>query len=153
MKATLWLPTVLISGAAIGFFAFDLQPRKVGIEARQGSVAKFRFCARAGQQQCVVDGDTIHFGGNIIRLEDIDTPEIRSSKCASERALGKKAKRRLLSLLNSGPVRAVYTGGRDEDQYGRKLRVIEVDGRSVGDSLVAEGLARRWDGARRSWCR
>jgi endonuclease YncB( thermonuclease family) len=36
--------------------------------------------------------------------------------------------------------------------YGRKLRVISRNGRSVADALVAEGLARRWDGARRSWC-
>jgi endonuclease YncB( thermonuclease family) len=36
--------------------------------------------------------------------------------------------------------------------YGRKLRILVRNGRSLGDTLVAEGLARRWDGARRSWC-
>jgi micrococcal nuclease len=46
----------------------------------------------------------------------------------------------------------VRSGLRDEDRYGRKLRTIERDGRSLGDVLVAEGLARPWDGARRSWC-
>jgi hypothetical protein len=30
--------------------------------------------------------------------------------------------------------------------------LVRRDGRSLGERLVAEGLARRWDGARRSWC-
>ena len=34
---------------------------------------------------------------------------------------------------------AVYTGGRAEDRYGRKLRVIEIEERSVGGTLIAEG--------------
>jgi micrococcal nuclease len=53
--------------------------------------------------------------------------------------------------MNAGPFRLV-AGGRDEDRYGRKLRTIARGGRSLGDMLVAEGLARRWDGGRRSWC-
>jgi endonuclease YncB( thermonuclease family) len=53
--------------------------------------------------------------------------------------------------MNAGPFEIVRYS-RDEDQYGRKLRIIKRDGRSVGDTLIAEGLARRWDGARRSWC-
>src|SRR5437870_1862265 len=59
---------------------------------------------------------------------------------------------RLLELINSGPFELINRGGRDEDRYGRKLRTIERDGRSLGEMLVAEGLARRWDGARGSWC-
>ena len=34
--------------------------------------------------------------------------------------------------------------GRDEDRYGRKLRVVVRNGRSLGDQLVSEGLARTW---------
>jgi endonuclease YncB( thermonuclease family) len=117
----------------------------------RGETADFRLCGWGGGPNCVVDGDTIHHGGVKIRLADIDTPEISSLKCASERALGEKAKDRLLELMNAGPFELVRYSG-DEDQYGRKLRVIKRDGRSVGDTLIAEGLARRWDGARRSWC-
>jgi len=29
--------------------------------------------------------------------------------------------------------------GRDEDRYGRKLRVVVRNGRSLGDQLVSEG--------------
>ncbi|MHA1571814.1 MAG: thermonuclease family protein, partial [Alphaproteobacteria bacterium] len=138
MRAVQWLPAVLITGAAFGFFAFDLKP--VSQSVGSTVVRKFSICGSAQQRHCVVDGDTIRYGGNIIRLEDIDTPEIRSAKCPSEKKLGERAKRRLLVLVNSAPIKSVYTGGRDEDRYGRKLRVIKIDGHSVGDTLVAEGL-------------
>ncbi|HEY0165289.1 MAG TPA: thermonuclease family protein [Sphingomicrobium sp.] len=41
---------------------------------------------------------------------------------------------------------------RDEDRYGRKLRIVLVDGRSVGEMLVGEGLARSYGNGRRPWC-
>jgi micrococcal nuclease len=111
----------------------------------------FVLCPGTPHANCVIDGDTIRYGGVKIRLEDIDAPEVFSPRCASEAARGERATRRLLELMNAGPFRLV-ANGRDEDRYGRKLRTIERDGRSLGDVLVAEGLARPWDGARRSWC-
>jgi endonuclease YncB( thermonuclease family) len=113
---------------------------------------QFTLCGRGNQAQCVVDGDTIHYAGLKIRLEDIDAPETYQYKCESELALGKRATNRLLELVNAGPFELINRGSRDEDRYGRKLRTIERGGRSLGEILVAEGLARRWDGARRSWC-
>lgn len=112
----------------------------------------FALCAGSRLQNCVVDGDTIRYRGLKIRLEDIDAPETGKPQCAAEEALGRRATHRLLELMNAGPFEVVRTGERDEDIYGRKLRRIERDGRSVGETLVAEGLARRWDGGRRSWC-
>jgi len=41
---------------------------------------------------------------------------------------------------------------RDEDVYGRKLRIVLVNGTSVGGALVNEGLARWHTGARCPWC-
>jgi len=121
------------------------QPRLVAVNG------SFTLCALARQPNCVVDGDTIWYGGIKIRLEDIDTPETFEPRCAAEAALGQRATRRLLELMNTGPFE-VGGGARDEDIYGRKLRVILRDGRSLGEMLVAEGLARPWDGARRGWC-
>ena len=123
-----------------------LRPQGV---ARSGD---FQLCLGWRLQNCVIDGDTIRYGGVKIRLADIDTPEIFSPKCGSEAALGQQATERLLELINAGPFELAPAGSRDEDRYGRKLRTIERNGRSLGDTLVAEGLARRWDGARRSWC-
>jgi len=113
---------------------------------------RFALCSRGNEQACVIDGDTIRYNGMTIRLEDIDAPETYEPRCPSELALGERATNRLIELINAGAFEVVYRGGHDEDRYGRKLRVIERDGRSLGDVLVAEGLARRWDGARRSWC-
>ena len=138
----------LLAAAVAGHAAFD--SNGVVSESIAGA-GYFRLCAEGRQPNCVVDGDTIWYGGVKIRLADIDTPEVFSPKCASEAALGRQATERLLALINAGPFEVV-PGSRDEDRYGRKLRTIERNGRSLGDALIAEGLARPWDGARRSWC-
>ena len=98
----------------------------------------------------IVDGDTFWLGGEKIRVADIDTPELRG-RCAEEKALAVRATDRMEALLNEGPFE-LHRVGRDEDRYGRKLRVVTRDGRSLGDRLVAEGLARTWTGRREPWC-
>jgi endonuclease YncB( thermonuclease family) len=150
-----WRPlAVLVGVAGALWFAAERYPSAMGGTGPfvlRGS-GSFALCAGAQRQNCVIDGDTLRYGGIKIRLADIDAPEIFSPKCASEAARGQRATQRLLELMNAGPFQVVRSGGRDEDRYGRKLRVIERAGRSVGATLVAEGLARPWDGARRSWC-
>ena len=111
----------------------------------------FAVCGMV-RRTCVVHGDTIWLEGVKIRIADIDTPEISQPKCDYEYDLGIKARDRLVVLLNRGEFSAVPIGNRDEDQYGRKLRVLMRDGRSIGDQLVAEGLARTWSGRREPWC-
>jgi endonuclease YncB( thermonuclease family) len=106
----------------------------------------------AARPAYVIDGDTIDIDGTRIRLADINAPEIGSPKCDRELALGRRAKQRLAELIAGGPIEVQYIGGHNVDRYGRKLRVIKRDGRSLGDILVAEGLARRWNGSRRGWC-
>lgn len=113
--------------------------------------ASFSLCAGGVRLNCVVDGDTFWFGGQKIRIADIDAPELSPPRCAHEAELGEAAKRRLLVLLNGGSF-SLERGWRDEDRYGRKLRTVKRNGHSLGGLLVAEGLARRWNGARRPWC-
>lgn len=112
----------------------------------------FPLCSHGGQRTCVIDGDTVRYQGERIRLLDIDAPETRGAQCAAEADRGRRATLRLQELLNEGPFEVVRQGSRDVDVYGRQLRVLARDGRSFGAILVAEGLARPWDGARRSWC-
>jgi endonuclease YncB( thermonuclease family) len=100
----------------------------------------------------IVDGDTFWVGGDKIRIADIDTPETHPARCAQEAELGEKATRRLAVLLGEGPFELERVGGRDVDRYGRKLRIVTRNGRSLGDVLVAEGLARTWTGRREPWC-
>ena len=104
------------------------------------------------RKTCVVDGDTFWLDGVKIRIADIDTPEISEPKCDSEYDLGMKATYRLRDLLNEGPFELSSIGNRDEDKYGRKLRIVVRHGRSLGDQLVSEGLARTWSGRREPWC-
>jgi len=99
----------------------------------------------------VVDADTLWIGGQNVRLADIDAPETHEPRCAAEQALGDRATRRLHRLVNSGAVTQTSIE-RDHDRYGRKLRIVAVGGASVGDTLVGEGLARWYEGGRRSWC-
>ena len=112
----------------------------------------FTMCHTGGGTNCVVDGDTIWMDGVKIRVADIDAPETHPPRCEREANLGNRATRRLHELVNAGPVEAVAFGSRDQDRFGRKLRVLMRDGQSLGDTLVSEGLARAWDGGRHPWC-
>jgi endonuclease YncB( thermonuclease family) len=150
IRQTPWPPLFALLAVAAAVYAFGVEPPSAGAAAV--GQARFERCVSGSQRTCVIDGDTIRYEGLRVRLEDIDAPEIFSPRCESEKALGQRATQRLLEWLNAGSFQMVQAGERDEDVYGRKLRVIERNGRSAGDVLVSEGLARRWDGARRSWC-
>lgn len=100
----------------------------------------------------VIDGDTFDYRGMRIRIADIDTPEVQG-RCPHEIQLAARATRRMRALLAAGPIELhALSSGRDEDRYGRKLRIVTRGGRSLGDVLVAEGLARTWSGRRGPWC-
>ncbi|HEX7820301.1 MAG TPA: thermonuclease family protein [Sphingobium sp.] len=113
----------------------------------------FSLCHTGGGRNCVVDGDTIWLEGVKIRVADIDAPETHPPRCTVEANLGTRATQRLQELINAGPFEVQQApDGRDEDRYGRKLRVLVRHGQSLGDVLVSEGLARRWTGRREPWC-
>jgi endonuclease YncB( thermonuclease family) len=109
----------------------------------------FTLCPAGPRDNCVVDGDTFWLRGDKIRIADIDTPEVSEPRCPAEKALGERATRRLLVLLNRGPFKLQ---GERQDRHGRLLRVVTRRGRSIGDQLVREGLARTWSGRREPWC-
>lgn len=119
---------------------------------KQGDRRRYLVCAgKAPRDNCVVDGDTFYMNGAMIRVSDIDAPETHPPRCALEADLGDRATTRLSELLSAGPFQLVQHD-RDIDRYGRQLRVVIRDGRSIGKMLVAEGLARTWSGKRRPWC-
>jgi endonuclease YncB( thermonuclease family) len=135
--AILYYPTIAIQ-----------RPSKPGSESYR---APFGFCHTGGGTNCVVDGDTFWFNGEKVRVSDIDAPETHPSHCPLEADLGGRATARLQALLNEGPFE-LEAGMRDGDRHGRKLRVVTREGRSLGQILVEEGLARDWAGSRRPWC-
>lgn len=113
--------------------------------------AAFTLCTGPIRANCVVDGDTFWFEGIKIRIADIDAPEISQPQCAGERQAGVAARTFLLEILNDGSF-SLLAGWRDEDHYGRKLRIVAREEQSLGERLIAEGLARSWDGQRLGWC-
>jgi micrococcal nuclease len=113
------------------------------------------FALAALASTTVTDGDSVRIDGRPHRLANIDAPELQHAQCDAERRLAMVAKRRLAELLASGTVEIVVgdpVTGRTFDKYNRILATITVDGHDVGQTLIEEGLARPWEGKRRSWC-
>ena len=101
----------------------------------------------------MIDGDTIRFEGEKIRIVGIDTPEVHPPGCPREAELGSRATQRMQALLNEGPFRLEATAGSDRDRYGRLLRSITRNGQSIGDTLISEGLAHSYNGGhKQGWC-
>lgn len=119
--------------------------------ASESYAAQFGFCHTGGGTNCVVDGDTFWIAGEKVRVSDIDAPETHPPHCPLEADLGRRATDRLQALLNEGAFE-LEAGPRDEDRYGRKLRIVTRAGQSLGQKLVDEGLAREWTGSRQPWC-
>jgi micrococcal nuclease len=140
-----WMAWPVLAPERALAFAGDVAPVRA-------ASSRFGFCAAGGGADCVVDGDTFRMAGARIRIADIDTPETHPARCPREAELGAAATRRLHALLNAGAV-SLAPVERDADRYGRKLRRVAIDGREVGETLVREGLARRYAGGRRAgWC-
>jgi endonuclease YncB( thermonuclease family) len=135
----------LLGGVFIGLAAAAYRPAAAVIDSVSSDGVAVTGPVR------VIDGDTFEYGGDRIRIADIDTPEVRG-RCAYESELAARATSRMRDLLSEGPFELHPIGGRDEDQYGRKLRIVTRGGQSLGDTLVAEGLARTWTGRREPWC-
>jgi micrococcal nuclease len=121
------------------------------VATKDSESASFGYCHSGGGTNCVVDGDTIWYQGNKIRIADIDTPETHPPRCDKEARLGAAATQRLQNLLNQGAF-SLETIDRDTDRYGRQLRVLTRNAESIGGILVNDGLARWYGSGRQSWC-
>jgi endonuclease YncB( thermonuclease family) len=151
-KPVRWpLAAGLIAMIAVGEFGLPDLKRGRASQPPVPLITSFDMCKWGSGYNCVVDGDTIWIEGQNVRIADIDAPETHEPSCAEERVLGDRATVRLQQLLNSGGVTLAKID-RDMDVYGRKLRIVEVKGASVGGILVDEGLARWYAGGRRPWC-
>lgn len=96
------------------------------------------------RETCVHDGDTVWIAREKIRLLDIDAPEL-DAQDELERHRAILARDRLVDLLDG----AVLTIERDgQDCFGRTLARIETAQGDVGEQLIEDDLARRYDGPR-----
>lgn len=117
-------------------------------KSRDGGPGTYYFCT-VTLENCVVDGGTFWYGRRKVQIADIEVPRIKQAKCDNERKFGSLAKRRLWEILNAGEVRLAAAGGKAGAQ---DARVTVGAGRSIGDMLVAEGLARHRADGKRGWC-
>lgn len=108
-------------------------------------------CGSEKRITCVVDGDTIWFKGEKIRMMGYDTPEPTTNICGGqkEKRLAALASNRLVELLNENQFTIERHG---LDRYERTLAVVRIGGRDVGDILISEGLARSWPDGQEFWC-
>lgn len=106
----------------------------------------------------VVDGDTFNAKVEVwpnvqvttaVRLAGVDAPELKG-QCAAERAAAQATRKRLTELL-AGKITLAQV---KPDKYsGRVDAVVTVNGKSVSDTLLAEGLVKPYaGGVRPRWC-
>ncbi|QIW79942.1 thermonuclease family protein [Bacillus tequilensis] len=92
-----------------------------------------------------VDGDTIKVNYNgkkdTVRYLLVDTPETKKPNSCVQ-PYGKDASKRNKELVNSGKLQLEFDKGDRRDKYGRLLAYVYVDGKSVQETLLKEGLAR-----------
>ncbi|MBI1234732.1 MAG: thermonuclease family protein [Alphaproteobacteria bacterium] len=102
------------------------------------------------QDARIIDGDTVEFGNEMVRIENIDTPERGGrAECDAERMLAEIASDTLTLLLSKGAIEIERSG---TDRYGRTLARISVSGRDIGEELITRDLAVGWEGRRHDWC-
>jgi len=102
----------------------------------------------------VIDGDTfeVRGTGERIRLTNIDTPEKGDrARCAAERAAANAATQAARQLISSADTVSINRTGRQDD-YGRTIGYVSIDGRDLGEAMIAAGHARPWRGRREPWC-
>ena len=111
----------------------------------------------------VIDGDTVAFEAAwlpdplkkelSIRVFGVDTPEKGfRAQCPKEDVMGQKATEFTKKAVVSAQKRQVIL--MDWDKYGgRVLGDVILDGKSLRQALIANGLAREYYGeAKTSWC-
>lgn len=108
----------------------------------------------------VIDGDTLLVRARIwiaqevetgVRIRGVDAPEVRA-RCPAEARLAEAAARFVAAKLADG---RLLLHDVDLDKYGGRVvaRVETAAGEDIATALLAAGLARPYDGGRKSaWC-
>lgn len=86
-----------------------------------------------GWQVRTVDGDTIRYGTDRIRIRGYNAPELSEPG-------GREAAMRLEHLMQDGTINIIPHG---HDVYGRTLADVFVNGQNVADVMTRAGFGRR----------
>jgi micrococcal nuclease len=85
-----------------------------------------------------------------VRIRGVDAAELRG-RCPEEKAAARAAKQFTVQALRSAKV--IELRNIERGKYFRLIADVYVDGFSLGDQLIQQGHARRYDGGtRNTWC-
>lgn len=123
------------------------------------SIVLATVCLAANAFSCtpmevrVIDGDTIQIRSEKIRVLGIDAPEIKGN-CEAEVRRAYEAKNRVITLISGQQITIDRQGA---DKYRRTLATVKVGNTDMGEILMSEGLARKWEkkwrpGLDEMWC-
>jgi hypothetical protein len=84
------------------------------------------------------------------RLQNVQVAAVTAS-CAAERELGEQTAAAALALIGRSRQRDIHPTGR-LDSDGVQRAFVVLDGRDLGELLMAQGLVRRERAPRAPWC-
>ena len=118
--------------------------------------------AMAASSVEVTGADTLRYNGRIYRLYDIDAPQAGAlARCRIERTRAEETAAIVRDLVARAERVEIIPGydprGRrswPSDRHDQRLATIKIDGRDLGDLLIAEGRAAPWNNRENhNWCR
>lgn len=128
--------------------AAAMEPERAGPEIVEGGTAMAHTFG-------VIDGDTFRLGEEVIRISNIDAPEMPPrSRCWAEARLAREATLELQRIQAEAPRTGRQRITREgKDQYGRTLARVSYDGvADAGELMIARGYAVPRVGHRWDWC-
>ena len=162
MRPTTFTLATLIALVALGTYAVTAP---APVEPDHSDVPSFRPSATWETRLVdVEDGDTIVVQvalwpglglRAVVRLRDIDAPEIRHASCDGERQLGYAAKSALAATITRGDT--IFLRDVRADRFNDRVQahVFTARGVDLGATLLHSGLVKPYDnnsGQKPDWC-
>lgn len=109
----------------------------------------YPLCSEERLRSCIENGNTFWYGGELMRLENVNPPEPPQLACAPEASTAAAATARLFELLNYKEI-FVFRYGTDAE--GHTLAHVISGGQDVGQVLLDEHLAEPNTATNGPWC-
>ncbi|WP_257539127.1 nuclease [Sphingobium sp. CFD-1] len=109
----------------------------------------FNACSGAARAAaCVVSPREFSYGNTTYHLSDIRTPDGEFPACDVEAQLAGKATRTFIGILNGGAFESLP----DPTDSNPTARILMRDGVSIGQIMIAKGVAQPWAPQPYNWC-
>lgn len=145
----------LLGGAAvilaIGPQLLWSQPESTGNGPRFGGIiidTTFDSCGNGARAACVLSPREFAYGDRTYHLSDVRTPDGQFPACDAEEQLAGKAKRTFIGILNGGAFESLP----DPSDSDPAARILMRDGVSIGQIMIAKGVAKPWAPKPYNWC-